>query len=99
MKTGMITWQWVVAVFIAVLATVILHGPALAANAKMMSDDADGTNWPSVGRTYSENYFSPLTQISDKMKQQLPSGVINANIAAANVYGNTIRSSGVCDGA
>jgi hypothetical protein len=40
-----------------------------------------------------------LTQISDKMKQALPSGVINANIATANVYGRTIRDSGVCDGA
>ncbi|MGV0743798.1 hypothetical protein ABQF30_15530 [Mycolicibacterium sp. XJ870] len=40
-----------------------------------------------------------LTQISDKMKQQLPSGVINANIATANVYGTVIRDSGVCNGA
>ena len=40
-----------------------------------------------------------LTQISDKMKRQLPSGQINANNATANVYGTTIRNSGVCDGA
>nr|WP_280834013.1 hypothetical protein [Mycolicibacterium frederiksbergense] len=40
-----------------------------------------------------------LTQISDKLKNQQPSGFINANIAAANVYGNTIRDSGVCAGA
>jgi hypothetical protein len=40
-----------------------------------------------------------LTQISDKMQRKLPSGQINANIATANVYGNVIRSSGVCDGA
>jgi hypothetical protein len=38
-----------------------------------------------------------FTQISDKMSQEMVSGVINANIATANVYGNTIRDSGVCD--
>ncbi|MBB3747679.1 hypothetical protein FHT44_000140 [Mycolicibacterium sp. BK634] len=37
-----------------------------------------------------------LTQISDNMKQQLPSGQLNAHIATANVYGTTIRDSGVC---
>lgn len=40
-----------------------------------------------------------FTQISNKINQKLVSGVINANIATANVYGNTIRDSGVCDGA
>lgn len=40
-----------------------------------------------------------LTQISDNMKQQLPSGQLNAHIATANVYGTTVRDSGVCAGA
>lgn len=40
-----------------------------------------------------------LTQISDNMKDQLPAGQLNAHIATANVYGNTIRDSGVCAGA
>lgn len=40
-----------------------------------------------------------LTQISDKMVKHQPSGVINANIATMNVYGNVIRDSGVCNGA
>lgn len=40
-----------------------------------------------------------FTQISDKINQKMVSGVVNANIATANVYGNTIRDSGVCDGA
>jgi hypothetical protein len=40
-----------------------------------------------------------FTQISDKISQKMVSGVINANIATANVYGNTIRDSGVCAGA
>ena len=35
-----------------------------------------------------------LTQISDKMVKHQPSGVINANIATMNVYGNVIRDSG-----
>ncbi|GAY16441.1 hypothetical protein [Mycobacterium sp. shizuoka-1] len=40
-----------------------------------------------------------LTQISANMKQQLPSGQLNAHIATANVYGTTIRDSQVCAGA
>ncbi|KWX67893.1 hypothetical protein [Mycobacterium sp. NAZ190054] len=40
-----------------------------------------------------------FTQISDKIKQRMPSGQINANIATANVYGSVIRDSGVCAGA
>ncbi|MBI3692040.1 MAG: hypothetical protein HY239_15675, partial [Mycolicibacterium aromaticivorans] len=40
-----------------------------------------------------------LTQIGDNMKHQLPSGQLNAHIATANVYGTTIRDSGVCAGA
>lgn len=40
-----------------------------------------------------------LTQISGKMAKHQPSGVINANIATMNVYGNVIRDSGVCNGA
>ncbi|OBK35293.1 hypothetical protein A5658_07610 [Mycobacterium sp. 1245111.1] len=61
---------------------------------------------------YDKNQYSPLyqgdslyhlwyqlTQISAKMRQRDVSGVINANIAIANVYGNTIRDSTVCNGA
>lgn len=40
-----------------------------------------------------------LTQISDKIARQLPSGQINANIATMNVYGSAIGDSGVCGGA
>jgi hypothetical protein len=40
-----------------------------------------------------------LTQISDKIGRQLPSGVINANNATMKVYGDAIRGSGVCNGA
>nr|ABP42498.1 conserved hypothetical protein [Mycolicibacterium gilvum PYR-GCK] len=40
-----------------------------------------------------------FTQISDKIKKQVPAGQINANNATANVYGTAIRDSGVCTGA
>lgn len=40
-----------------------------------------------------------LTQISDKIARQMPSGVLNANIATMRVYGDVIRNSGVCNGA
>jgi len=40
-----------------------------------------------------------LKGISDKIAQRMPSGVINANTATMRVYGDAIRSSGVCNGA
>jgi len=40
-----------------------------------------------------------LTQISDKIARQMPSGAINANTATMKVYGTAIRDSGVCNGA
>ena len=40
-----------------------------------------------------------LTSISDKLARRMPSGVINANTATMRVYGDTIRNSGVCNGA
>jgi len=30
-----------------------------------LSDTRDGTNWPSFGRTFAEDHYSPLTQIND----------------------------------
>jgi hypothetical protein len=40
-----------------------------------------------------------LTQIRDKLRHRQPSGIINANIATANVYGTVITDSTVCNGA
>jgi hypothetical protein len=40
-----------------------------------------------------------LESISDKIAQRMPSGVINANTATMRVYGDAIRSSGVCNAA
>ncbi|HWK53908.1 MAG TPA: PQQ-dependent dehydrogenase, methanol/ethanol family [Hyphomicrobiales bacterium] len=39
--------------------------------ARMRNGEADGANWLSWGRTYSEQRFSPLTQINDGNVQQL----------------------------
>ena len=33
-------------------------------NGAMIRDAGDGTNWPSYGRTYDENHFSPLREIN-----------------------------------
>jgi quinohemoprotein ethanol dehydrogenase len=30
----------------------------------LIADEADGVNWPSYGRTYSENHYSPLEQVN-----------------------------------
>ena len=37
---------------------------ASASNPPMFTDETDGTNWPSVGRTYYETYYSPLSQVN-----------------------------------
>jgi quinohemoprotein ethanol dehydrogenase len=55
----------------AAAAIILLSGTTLEAasppkNAPIFSDEQDGTNWPSVGRTHNETYFSPLTEINDK---------------------------------
>jgi len=39
--------------------------------ARMLKADQDAGNWMSWGRTYSEQRFSPLTQINDKNVTQL----------------------------
>jgi hypothetical protein len=64
------------------------------------------TNYPDQSQyspLYNGDSFYHLwfqfTQISDKLARQMPSGVLNANTAAMRVYGDTIRRSGVCDGA
>ena len=36
-----------------------------------LSNDSDGTNWASYGRTFSENHYSPLSQINDGNIEQL----------------------------
>ncbi|WP_349356848.1 PQQ-dependent dehydrogenase, methanol/ethanol family [Sphingobium nicotianae] len=37
----------------------------------MLANETDGGNWASYGRTFNENHFSPLTQISDGNVAQL----------------------------
>lgn len=87
-------------------------GAVVAANLDQSAAFLDPRVHTLYAVNYDLNKYSPLyngdsfyhlwyqfTQISDKIKQKLVSGVINANIATANVYGNTIRDSGVCGGA
>ena len=41
------------------------HSPSPAGpNTAALANDADGTDWPAFGRTYSEQRFSPLTQVN-----------------------------------
>ncbi|WP_395308300.1 hypothetical protein V4U86_23620 [Mycobacterium sp. AMU20-3851] len=62
------------------------------------------TNYPDQSQyspLYNGDSFYHLwyqyTQISDKIRQQLPSGQIHANVVTADVYGNVIRDSGICE--
>jgi quinohemoprotein ethanol dehydrogenase len=40
-------------------------------DARLLAGDADGANWLSYGRTYDEQRFSPLTEVSDSNVSQL----------------------------
>lgn len=46
----------------------VVSPPALPklVDAAAISNEADGANWPGYGRTYSEDHFSPLDEISTK---------------------------------
>ena len=39
---------------------------AAASNASMFVNEADGANWATYGRTFSETHYSPLTQINER---------------------------------
>lgn len=52
-----------VALLVLTLAACRATGPTLVDDASLTAD-ADGANWLGYGRTYSEQRFSPLTQIS-----------------------------------
>ncbi len=53
-----------------IFVTLMLSLSAVVVNAattsERLQDESDGQNWLSYGRTYSENHFSPLTQINDQ---------------------------------
>jgi quinohemoprotein ethanol dehydrogenase len=40
------------------------HAPHAARGSVQLSDDSDGENWPAPGRTFGEQHFSPLNEIS-----------------------------------
>ena len=63
---------------LAVAVLLSLVGPALAADipanvdgARIIAADKEPGNWMSTGRTYDEQRYSPLKQISDKNVGQL----------------------------
>jgi quinohemoprotein ethanol dehydrogenase len=56
---------------IGLLVPVTLAASPTGHNASMFTDDSDGKNWPSVGRTYSETYYSPLSQINQSTIKRL----------------------------
>ena len=58
------------AIFFTVCDTQV-DAASSSSNAPIFSDESDGANWPSVGRTHNETYYSPLTQISDENIQRL----------------------------
>jgi quinohemoprotein ethanol dehydrogenase len=47
------------------------EGPAMVDAERMKNADKDAANWPSYGRTYSEQRFSPLTKINANNAKQL----------------------------
>lgn len=47
------------------------EGGEVLVDNNMLSNENDGTNWASYGRTFSENHFSPLTQINDGNVERL----------------------------
>jgi quinohemoprotein ethanol dehydrogenase len=59
------------AALLIALASTALAQTANVNQARMLKADKDGSNWMSWGRTYSEQRFSPLTQINDKNVSQL----------------------------
>jgi quinohemoprotein ethanol dehydrogenase len=54
-------------------------------NNAMLADEADGTNWASYGRTFSENHFSPLDQVNTSNVSQL-------KLAWSHDVGTSLRS-------
>jgi quinohemoprotein ethanol dehydrogenase len=38
---------------------------------RVLGEEADGADWPAYGRTFSEDHYSPLTQISDRNLSRL----------------------------
>jgi quinohemoprotein ethanol dehydrogenase len=60
------------AVFIASLPAAAAHARGtVSVDNSMLGNEADGTNWPAYGRTFSESRFSPLKQINDSNVSRL----------------------------
>jgi quinohemoprotein ethanol dehydrogenase len=55
-------------VIAALAAVFFVHGGVAHAGVDdgMLGDQTDGANWAAIGRTYNENHYSPLAQITDR---------------------------------
>jgi quinohemoprotein ethanol dehydrogenase len=53
------------ALVVAAALTAATSASGAGVDNKMLSNEADGTNWASYGRTFSENHYSPLNEIND----------------------------------
>ena len=53
------------------LSTIVVGALVCPSILRSLSTDTDGDNWPSYGRSYSEQRFSPLKQINDQNVGQL----------------------------
>src|SRR5208282_6369153 len=58
-------------VAVGVAQALAAETPAMVDADRMKSADKDAANWPSYGRTYSEQRFSPLTEINADNAKQL----------------------------
>jgi quinohemoprotein ethanol dehydrogenase len=59
-----------VAVAVASAAQAEDHGTSTVDNA-MLANEADGTDWPAYGRSFSESRFSPLREVNDSNVSRL----------------------------
>src|ERR1700736_2211319 len=57
--------------FTALPAAQACANGATAVDNAMLGNEADGTDWPAYGRTFSESRFSPLRQVNDSNVSRL----------------------------
>jgi quinohemoprotein ethanol dehydrogenase len=67
MRTSWVGLLTVVCVRLASLA----HAGEVVVDGRAIADERQGANWLAHGRTYSENYYSPLASINDHTVKQL----------------------------
>jgi quinohemoprotein ethanol dehydrogenase len=69
------------------------QGPKVVDNAEL-GNEADGTDWPAYGRTFSESRFSPLRQINDSNVSRLGLAWV-VNLDVTNSITAPVESGGI----